>query len=1489
MDEKQRKQILEQLDQLLYEAGYDIELFDRIAKVRKAIKNWDLQGPIPHESELREWGLLLTEAEALQIIRLVVEKARENPEDEQLDQVRKDLMGWFKDGYHKPLPHRKFLVDLGLWPLRQSAGSQAPNSSQDHQFKVKLESIKTLMKASPHQAIKELEALRVAEAGHQEEIDVLLTQARTFLSERTEELIKDAEREAQQNPDNIEVQKEAWQRVLDVNPDSAVARKALNDLLWHHKKKQLEQDLASIQAAAQKAYEKQNLVDFMNQLNKVELQLAEALPEDIKSKFERLRQELETQRDALRQRLGVVSTKTAEREYRDAYILVYESIEQGIPFLIDEKGVMGKPGAEVPTAELAKRVGEKFITTITEKVQDRLNRAREERERNPNLALQHLEQARVWLEDQCLTQDHKRSLEPLLDKVLQEIQETERWQKNYEDARAKVLYSGQVGLEPEERIASLNEARQLFPNYPDWERHYEEVQTLLAAKLAGEVEKTIVEAQREVKLDNYQGARDLLYTIRFRVYRDIPEPKPDSALAKALAKLDNVLKSVTEAEQDFERLKRIVVEVDARIDRYREGHQQVELIHEARGLLEQVPEALQQHFLVSKVRARLAAIAGDPENAEAGRRAYEQRQWASAKEYLEKVGPTYPGYQEIERLLKRASAMVAIQQAQAAEGRFSFNEALQQYERACVWFAEAGTDGGFERDAEFCQQRKTELEKSQEELIRPLEEAKRLLNQATEQSAHVQTLSLTFRLRPIPNFQRAYNLLKPIVNTPSLLSQDISLTYHNVCEEWKKAYWLSIQQVLDNEDCSLEVVEEAYERAKELKEAGLLASKSEEQLFYRLWARLSDERCKALLRNLGERWVDMSCHELRQHSIEWDEVEANRRERLRIPLMMSEDERQAIQKQLQKAMDVIIDICLDEHLAQGGVSAAREYLSQRWRSGTLPSSFDWFRRWIHLCWEDSAWEEARQVAKYIGDLEVAPKNRQSQVQFWLDLTDIVKTYDEEQIDEAQKRIEALIINITRSDEKSRVSILQEEEQYLKRLAAGRIFEKAQKLRRNLRFGVQPGSEVSAARQNLDPANALELARLYSLVLKIDEDHVSARAGLQELGNSLRPMVDVRLEEARNLRASGDLERTRRRASELLRDLELFLRFSQQLKLSQDQEKNLKETLEDLKEKKDVWDQASMLFREFDQKLAEALANPEPFPEGGWDFSEVEDILAKMRQDLQRRERDLANAIVEKSRELDLVRSLTGALAGLIKELLDAIQKEDFDRVINVAHELDKKWREGQLAYPDLQGLERLIRFRYTLAEEEVRTLDDHKRMAERQKQNLARWEAYTNKVKELLRRMKELEKNLLKELDELKQDFPLEEILRQCGSWKNEYECFLRLQAPERPLSLKARHQESEANYEARLQIAKDNRTKIEQLERQAQEDLEKFKRRYLDLKKWYDALPSSIKVKEGKREPTRGQKNAGTNLYRECCALDPLNRELSDMRKNLEKAKILD
>lgn len=136
--------------------------FDAMDEVRLALKKWNLQGPVPYAELLKEWQIdvelhngmsyfgasstkigqdtsksednpetapeelpLLSvpdEEETKALILALQDKYRENPEEEVVDDVRREVLAWFKAGRVGPLPCADKLRAWGLWPSESQEG-----------------------------------------------------------------------------------------------------------------------------------------------------------------------------------------------------------------------------------------------------------------------------------------------------------------------------------------------------------------------------------------------------------------------------------------------------------------------------------------------------------------------------------------------------------------------------------------------------------------------------------------------------------------------------------------------------------------------------------------------------------------------------------------------------------------------------------------------------------------------------------------------------------------------------------------------------------------------------------------------------------------------------------------------------------------------------------------------------------------------------------------------------------------------------------------------------------------------------------------------------------------------------------------------------------------------------------------------------------------------------------------------------------------------
>lgn len=1462
MEEYQRQALLKSLDRLIQSA--EDEEFELLDDMRSALKKWDLQGPIPYEAELRahhidlEFAFLSPNAEEVrQILKALQERlkatAAVSSQYEQLNEVRRAVKDWSESGCQGALPHAEELAAWGIWPPAVS--------DPDAELLSEYEMAHALMATQLYQAKQRLNALQERARGRLvESIAADLADAEVELQRGTKARIAAVREVQREKPGDLDAQVRAWREVTAFNPESLEAQAELQ-ALQVRVQKALEAEMKSIEAAAREAAAADHLPDLQAARGEAEALAARAdLPEELRVAAEKLKTDVLAWLAQTRERLNQASTLAVQGNLREAYQDARDKLDRNIPMLVDAGGLLGSPDQEVYTRDFFRVVGGQYVSAISALVEGRLESARATKSSDPEKALADLKEAGGWLQDEIWTTDHRRSLRPQLDEIGREIQDVERLLVHFKEAREKVEAARAVGIAARERLDLLNEAQQLYPNYPQIEAYLGEARDNLAGELAGEVEAQVVEAHRLMGDEKFDEALKILKQAREAALRDVPAPKADSRLAQALAHVAQEEAAVVGAEKDWHHLEVLLKQVDEKLMKYVQD-KEPGLLDEARALLEQVSPAWREHPSTQVLRGRLAAQQGDADNFLAGKKAYEDKQWAAAEGYFDKVRPAYADYAEAQRLHTRAMAMWAVEDGQRAEKEGDWQLALGCYVKAVAWLEEAGEDALTLGVTQVYRDKRDKISSNDRKFREPLNEAKTQLEQA-QRGVLAASAPLRDRLDPIPQFAAIVTKLEPLLKEPSVLVEDIKIMLRDVRKQWREAYVPALGAVRDavrEADMSEEVLKVACERARELKEAGLLYVTDEERLYFEL------EGCR----------LDAAYRHLRAaESPKWEEIEQNRQERQALRLVEQPD---SIREELAEARRQRVENEIRKVREEKGAEAARRWLSEQVRSGKLPADAQWLQMWVELCWETGAWDEAdvavARLAEARGDLQ----ERRNQASLWRGLTNAARAYAEDDIEGGRRYIQDL------KNKKLSDSVIQEQEQELERTALGRLLNRAEGKRRDF-----AGRNAPAR-----PEEYYQVARDYGLVLQLDPQNPVAKGGLKEISSNIVPIVRQLSVEARSLVIGGDVKRACEEAGRLLNELNAFETIVNDLNLPGDVAQELKAAQETLSSKKGLWEEAAAQLEQSKRAVCDALAYPAPLREdnsedGGWDFSEAKKLLDNLwSRAVKEKDYGLQDLLRSKREQLDLYEKEALDIMEGVRRLLGAICKEDFESVIREADALKPKWEKLRHDDAGWDGLDSMVRYLYKYpALHEGRSLREHREFAEKQRNNAREWKAYEREVSQLYEKLQDLEHELEGEFDSLVREKSLHEIKELCEGWQAQCEkCLKQLgnEPEEGPLSARAATAWQRVDRVRQyLNVKGGAREKVGAMKAAAayaEEDLQSHLRR---LRNFYNGLSDAAKT--GRKPLAEEQRRLACDLYHECQKRDPQNAEVRTLRKKFEQ-----
>jgi DNA-binding ferritin-like protein len=217
------------------------------------------------------------------------------------------------------------------------------------------------------------------------------------------------------------------------------------------------------------------------------------------------------------------------------------------------------------------------------------------------------------------------------------------------------------------------------------------------------------------------------------------------------------------------------------------------------------------------------------------------------------------------------------------------------------------------------------------------------------------------------------------------------------------------------------------------------------------------------------------------------------------------------------------------------------------------------------------------------------------------------------------------------------------------------------------------------------------------------------------------------------------------------------------------------------------------------------------------------------------------------------------------------------------------------------GLDILIRHRYPYTEKELRQLREHKEEARIQKANLKEWQSWAERVTKAYSEVKAVGSRIDKDLADLRQDAPLDDIKRSCDlvlEKTAEFEESLGRKPHTDPMSQKAA--------QARDRVAESWRGEVldnpksyqnhasDELLPQIEKDIAEFAPRLRQLRSAMNLLDSQIQQHEesknkrfGKTKPfPTAQLRNVTERLKACQEIDPSHDEVVVFNKKLRQIK---
>ncbi len=1393
---------------------------------------------------------------------------------ELLVETRKEIKAWKENGMTGDIPQQELLAEWGILQdghmvveadfAEEAVEEAEPLDAIDPAIRTALDDALALLHNqrfhSARNALKSLKEKLDANSPLIEEVTAYQLEAGRKLATQVKPLIEKAQQYDRNKPTNLERRRTLWEAVTEVDPDNQTAKQSLENLQQEGNRIRIQKEKEDLLRAMQRAVDARNLPDANTQLGAIEALAETNSFVDIQPELDEAVKTASEQRAKLREILGAASTLSVQGNTREGYKQAREFLTAGVGVMVDAAGFLGQANAEVPTTELVKVTQSRFIASLIDLAQQRRDLAEEQQRETPALAKKTLENTLELLDDDLLTEEDRGELKDSRQNIENELTRLEEQIRHYERARVLVLKANEPGTSFEEKLRLYREAKDTYPEYRNLDNYIAETQDALAAQLAGRVKDKLTQIRLDLGRDEFLKALEGVKAVRRQVYEEFPQPKPGSELHKVLDELERLNQEIITADGEYHAMMKLLAEVDGLLDQYGEK-QDANLLAEVRQKLDSLPGAQTQHQQMRQRRLRLTSTQGNQENWRQGMDAYRIREWADAQTFLRQVAdsPKAANRVEADRLAKRAQAALYVEEARQAELERNWRRAIDRYKEAYRLFDENGSDPQTNLLHDDCRDKL--------ESLKPLEENdQRVRNVITQseglvreglQSVQVRR-SLLERVEPVTQFKRAVEKLLEVRQQDTTLTAELERTLREARESWRKTYLEGMTQATRSRD--VQILQRAVQRGEELQAQNLLYEDGDKKLFQQLEEQLLDTEYANLQ---AEKTPDPA------------KVEENRRKRWEIASPKTDE----LYAQFQQAMEQRVLLQLSEERNKS-IEAALQHLKGEMRRPELYQSERLFREFMHLCWSTANWQDARRQGESLAYRAHVMQAQQKSL-IWVGLTQAASLVAQGSLPSFRAEVEGLRTIGQKFPEMS--FLIEDEEQWL-------IDWRLEKLVR----------EAQAAGQSQDEQQLIKAAQLFAEAHELREEDVRVQNGLINLGQKLNSSLESYAAQANNLTIRRSLPESIRRAEDLAFILQSIQKVQDVLNLHAETVEALEDGREHIQNKLNPWKKVQSQLERLDKAQVDYLTYPEPLrPDGsgGWrvrDLADQTTSLTKMAQG----DRDLVQLINVRKEQLTDLGDKAEELNGQAYALALAIQNENFDEVLNAASRLEILWHRYQ---PEgFSGLDILIRHRYPYTEKELRQLREHKEEARIQKTNLEEWQGWAEQVTKAYSDVKAVGSRIDKNLGDLRQNMPLDEIKNSCDQVLDktgEFEEALGRAPHTNPMSQKAAEARScvaDAWRGEVLENPQSYQNRANELIMQIERDLANFAQPLRQLRNAMNLLDSQIQQHEeskGKRfvktKPfPKAQLRNATERLKACQDIDPSHDEVVTYNKKLRQIK---
>ena len=1461
MTHEEKESLINDL-RLWMEGVDDDETYGRMGAALRRIRAWDPSGndPIPYKSEIEQWANARGGASAWP----PYSETRPMPDDTQSkeDEPLSTIASAESAESADPDDHLQEAYDSAMLRMEGGAYYEAMQGFQDIAEKARG---RLLRPAEEYQF-----------------------RAKAELEHRKAPLLDIARAAA---PEAAEA---AWEAVRGVDPDDVEAAAALETSQSQAVVERTRRRAEEVLDEANSAFNRRNLgalnllvgeVDTLRRANKA-IALRPVLDD--------LLQDVIQRRDQLRAQLGSPSTLIATGNNREAYARARQMFVEKILTIVDTAGIMGgEPGAEVETARFLDKAREIYLAGLNKFAGDRLTVAESEQGVDPSGALETLNEVVSALTDDILTGDDRVHLQNSLDTIEKRIKSVEMRLRLYEQAQALVVAAGEPGLAADDKFLKLRQAREIYTEYPEIDDKLRAALTDVSAAAAADLEGEIALAKAQIKRDDFNEARRILQEARVKATNKVPDPIPGSSLHQRLDELSKLDDEISDAEVAYERLMSRLAGINNLLNDEDVSRQKANLI-EARSRLESLSPSDTNREEVVTLKGRLRRLQGLDSNWTEGQRAYQAGQWTKAIDELALVAAAanHTARDRADVMAKRAEAAQQVEVAVEAEKERRFGDAYAAYTDALTRFKQYDHDPqtqGTRRTAEAAIERLKPYTDGDVEVGKLRRDAAARLAQAkaiTDSQRGSPSL-----LQPNQGYRDAIVKLGQAAKVEyTNLGPQVEADLQKVRAQWEEANSEGMLLAVGSDDP--EVLEKGITLGQELENEKLLTKPTNRDLLRRLRLKALDIKYRRLLSN---------------RSTSPAEIETNRRDRLNHTPDDAGD-RSEIEKQLSEAVANRVIVEMGQKYDSGGADAAMKYLSQEMNQPEVYGSRALFQEFMQLLWEEEHWDDARTEADRLRFRQLARPTELRQL--WHDLTDIA----ERMCANDKKAFEAQLDSLNEwflagsdhsgiggaggrtayvwfTDQNERRAYINDEIAQLKRKRVDKL--------------------VRQAITEQGTGNLLKVAQYYGYARLWNPGDPRVINGLQGVGPQLQNSLQALLTRAGNVTLQANaFAKSLEDADEIRKQLVDIREVGNALGLTTTTMNQLSITAESLKERTDGWRQVEMILKGIDVDARKALRNPAGIQnsQGGWDLTNVltQFSNAVTVANKQATDRTALNTIINNHRtDLNNLNSDADVLNKDVVAFLEAVDQEDFDKVISLGKSLDTTWSARQSSGFD--GLEGLITRKMFYGSGELRTLKAHITTAQNQSRDLARWQTWADKTVAAHDVLDTAVSQLNKPMDDLRDTYSLKELKEMCEAALNLVEQFLNVagQKPEsNPLSKKAQEQRTRIpdDWEEDLIAGgpENPRSIILQRKGEIMDDIQKLSGQNGPLQQLNGAmtqLTNAHKEAQGKNGGLFGRKPKGVsdNLFKNaarfleaCRKLDPANPDVRDARKGLHQLATL-